>query len=62
MAQFVLIDLRGAGRLAFGGAFPDGSTLGFMQTEDAAEACGWFAETGFWSAESLTARPLLHVL
>jgi hypothetical protein len=33
-----------------------------MKTEDAAEAKGWFAETGFWTEESLTARPLLHVL
>lgn len=62
MAQFVMIELRGAGRLVFGGAFPGGSTLGMMKTEDAAEATRWFAETGFWTPESLTARPLLHVL
>jgi hypothetical protein len=62
MAQFVMIEMRGAGRLVFGGAFPGGATLGFMKTEDADEARGWFAETGFWMPESLTARPLLHVL
>lgn len=62
MAQFVMIEMRGAGRLAFGGAFADGSTLGLMKTEDADEAKGWFAETGFWKAASMTARPLLHVL
>jgi uncharacterized protein len=62
MAQFVMIEMRGAGRLVFGGAFPGGATLGFMKTEDAEAAKGWFAETGFWMPESLTARPLLHVL
>ena len=62
MAQFVMIEMRGAGRLVFGGAFADGATLGFLKTEDAEEAKGWFAETGFWIPESLTARPLLHVL
>jgi uncharacterized protein YciI len=62
MAQFVMIELRGAGRLVLGGAFPDGATLGMMKTEDAAEAARWFADTGFWMPESLTARPLLHVL
>jgi uncharacterized protein YciI len=62
MAQFVMIEMRGAGRLVFGGAFPDASTLGFMKTEDAEEAKAWFAETGFWTLESLASRPLLHVL
>ena len=62
MAQFVMIEMRGAGRLLLGGAFPDAATLGFMKTEDAEEAKAWFAETGFWVPESLTARPLLHVL
>ena len=62
MAQFVMIEMRGAGRLVFGGAFPDGATLGFMKTDDGQEAKTWFAETGFWTPESLTARPLLHVL
>ena len=62
MAQFVMIEMRGAGRLVFGGAFADGSTLGLMKTEDADEAKGWVVETGFWTAASMTARPLLHVL
>jgi hypothetical protein len=62
MAQFVMIEMRGAGRLVFGGAFPGGATFGVMKSEDAEEAKGWFAETGFWEPESLTARPLLHVL
>jgi uncharacterized protein YciI len=62
MAQFVMIEMRGAGRLAFGGAFPGGATLGVMKSEDAEEAKAWFAETGFWDPASLTARPLLHVL
>ncbi len=62
MAQFVMIEMRGAGRLLFGGAFADGATLGFMKTEDTEEAKGWFAETGFWTPETLTVRPLLYVL
>ena len=62
MAQFVIIEMRGASRLVFGGAFADGSTLGVMKTEDGEEATRWFAETGFWTPESLAARPLLHVL
>jgi uncharacterized protein YciI len=62
MAQFALIELRGAGRLAFGGCFDGGQTLAVVRSADAAEAIGWLAETGFWSAESLTARPFLHVL
>ena len=62
MAQFVMIEMRGAGRLVFGGAFADGATLGFMKTEDPDEAKGWFAETGFWTPESLAARRLLYVL
>lgn len=62
MAQFVMIEMRGRGQLTLGGAFADGSTLGLMKTEDPAEATGWFAETGFWAAETLTTRPLLYVL
>ena len=62
MAQFVMIEMRGAGRLVFGGAFADGATLGVMKTEDPEEATRWFADTGFWEPESLAARPLLYVL
>ena len=62
MAQFVMIEMRGAGRLVFGGAFEGGATLGLMKTEDAEEAKTWFAETGSWTPGTLTARPLLHVL
>ena len=62
MAQFVMIEMRGAGRLVFGGAFEGGSTLGLMKTEDVEVAKTWFAETGFWAPDTLTARPLLHVL
>ena len=62
MAQFVMIEMRGAGRLVFGGAFADSATLGVMKTEDPEEAARWFADTGFWAPESLSPRPLLHVL
>lgn len=62
MAQFALIEMRGAGRLAFGGFFEDGETLALVKSADPAEAIGWFAETGFWQAERLRARPFIHVL
>lgn len=62
MAQFALIELRGAGRLHLGGFFEDGRMWALMKTADAAEARGWFADTGFWQADALTTRPLLHVL
>ena len=62
MAQFALIELRGAGRVAFGGFFEGGTTLALARTSDAETALGWFRETGFWPADRLTARPFLHVL
>jgi uncharacterized protein YciI len=62
MAQFALIEARGAGRVHFGGFFEDGHTLALANTPDADTALGWFRETGFWAADRLTARPLLHVL
>jgi len=62
MAQFALIEMRGAGRLAFGGVFEDGATLGIVNTDDPAKALEWFQESGFWDADRLTARPFLHVL
>lgn len=62
MAQFALIEMRGAGHVHFGGFFEDGGTLALAKTADTAEALGWFRETGFWVNDRLTARPLLHVL
>ena len=62
MAQFALIDMRGAGRLHLGGFFADGQTWAMLKTADPAEARGWFSDTGFWKADALTTRPLLHVL
>ena len=62
MAQFALIEMRGAGRLHLGGFFEDGQTWALMKTADAAEARGWFVDTGFWKPDTVTARPLLHVL
>ena len=62
MASFALIEARGAGRMAFGGFFPDGRTLALMRSGDAAEAMRWLAETGLWSPGTLTARPFLYVL
>lgn len=62
MAQLALIELRGAGRLAFGGTLEGGHTVAVLRSADPAEATGWLAETGFWPADGLTARPLLQVL
>lgn len=62
MAQLALIELRGAGRLLFGGALEDGQTLAVIRSPDPAEATAWLAETGLWAPERLQARPLLHAL
>ena len=62
MAQFALIEMRGAGRVHLGGFFEGGQTLALANTPDAETALGWFRESGFWSSERLTARPFLHVL
>ena len=62
MAQFALIEMRGAGRLHLGGFFEGGQTWALLKTADEAEARAWFLDTGFWKAETLTTRPLLHVL
>jgi hypothetical protein len=62
MAQFALIELRGAGKVAFGGFFEGGGTLALARTASADEARGWFAETGFWAVEALATRAFLHVL
>ena len=62
MAQFALIEMRGAGRVHLGGFFESGETLALAKSADPQEAIGWFAETGFWNPGALTARPLLHVL
>jgi hypothetical protein len=62
MAQFALIEMRGAGRLAFGGFFEGGNMLAIVKTADGDEAIRWFAEPGFWKPDALTARPWLHVL
>ena len=62
MAQFAMIEMRGAGRVAFGGFFEDRATLAVVNTADTDEALGWFRDTGFWDGDRLTARPFLHVL
>jgi hypothetical protein len=62
MAQFALIEARGAGRLAFGGFFEGGHTLAIMKTPRADEALAWLADTTFWKRDALTARPWLFVL
>jgi uncharacterized protein YciI len=62
VSQLALIELRGAGRLAFGGVFEAADTLAVMRTPDAGEAVGWLGETGLWQPERLRARPFLHVL
>ena len=62
MAQFALIEMRGAGRLHLGGFFEDGDTWALVKTADPAEARRWFTDSGFWKDDALTTRPFLHVL
>ncbi len=62
MAQFALIELRGQGRLAFGGCFEGGETWALARTPDPAQALAWFGGTGFWAPERLRTRALLWVL
>jgi len=62
MASFALIEARGAGRMVLGGLFADGNTLAVMTTSDPEEALAPLRECGFWAADTLRARPFLHVL
>ena len=62
MASFALIEARGAGRMAFGGFFPGGTTWALMRSPDAEAARAEITESGLWKPGSLTTRPLLHVL
>ena len=62
MAEFALIEARGAGRLAFGGFVEGARTLAVMKTARGDEAIRWLADTGFWRTDGLTARSWLHVL
>lgn len=62
LARFALIELRGSGRVGFGGLFPGGRMLAAVLTEDAGQATAWLAETGFWEAGRLSARPWLYVI
>jgi uncharacterized protein YciI len=62
MAQLALVELRGAGRVVFGGFLPDGSTVAVARTVDADEATGWLSETGCWKAGDLTTRAWLYVI
>jgi len=62
LARFALIELRGQGRLVFGGTFSGGETLAVLRASDPAEGLAWLGETGLWTSTGLQARPLLHVL
>jgi hypothetical protein len=62
MAQFALIEMRGASRVALGGFFEDGTTIALARTGEAATALDWFRESGFWDDDRLAARPFLYVL
>jgi uncharacterized protein YciI len=62
MAQISLVELRGAGKLAFGGLFEGSQSLVVMKTADPDEAKSALTEHGFWDAAALTARPFLWVL
>ena len=62
MAPLALVEARGAGRLLFGGFLAGGRALAVMADPEPEEPLRWFAETGFFAPDSLTARPLLYVL
>ena len=62
MAQLALVEMRGAGRVAFGGFLEGGETVAVARSADGAEAAEWFTQTGIWLADRLRARPFLHVL
>jgi uncharacterized protein YciI len=62
MAQIALIEMRGAGKLAFGGILDGEQTLVVMKTTDGDEARSWLGEHGFWDPAKLTTRSFLHVL
>jgi uncharacterized protein YciI len=62
MASFVFIEERGAGRLLFVGFFPDGSSLAFTTLADPAAATAALEGSGLFTAGSLRARPLLHIV
>ena len=58
-ARYVVeaFDALGLERFAAGS-----SSRGRWCRSDAAEALGWFGESGFWKPGALTTRPLLYVL
>jgi uncharacterized protein len=62
MAQLALVELRGAGRVVFGGFLPNGSTLAVARTAGSDEAVGWLSDTGSWKPGDLTTRPWLYVI
>jgi uncharacterized protein YciI len=62
VAQLALVELRGAGRVAFGGFFADGGTLAVATTGDPDEAAGGLLDTGSWKPGELTMRPWLYVI
>jgi uncharacterized protein YciI len=62
MAQLALVELRGAGRVVFGGFLTDGATLAVVRAPGPDEAVGYLGETGSWKPGDLTARPWLYVI
>jgi uncharacterized protein YciI len=62
LAQLALVELRGAGRLRFGGSFDGRDTLAVLGSAEASEAAGWLTATGLWSPAELESRPWLHVI
>jgi uncharacterized protein len=62
LAELALVELRGRGRLAFGGLFPGGVTHAVVPTAGPDEAIAWLADTGSWKAGELSVRPWLYVL
>jgi len=60
-AGIVMVELRGKGRMTFGG-FLDHRALLAMATPDRATALDWVTESGLWTPEELTAWEWVFVL
>jgi uncharacterized protein YciI len=62
VAHLALVELRGTGRVVFGGFLADGRILAVAPTPDPGEAARWLTEGGSWKAGDLTVRPWLYVI
>ena len=61
LSGLVMVELRGRGRMTFGGFLAD-RTLLAMATPDRATALDWATESGLWTADEFTAWEWIFVL